>query len=443
MKKMYVILFAIFVLFINNVYADSLRVLHPEPTCRSYACMVNDRMNQRAILFSGSNARLVGGYYYNDVWSFDLGSEIWQSITISAPVPPLRMMASAAYNSATNEMIIFGGRSSGGGFYSDVWSLDLTQGAETWTPLFPSGTPPSPRSSASAIIDSINNRLIILYGEAGGPGLNDIFSLDLNTLTWSPLSPSGSSPSPRFEHSAIYDPGNHRMIVFGGRNGDHYNDVWALDLTLGSESWQQLFPSGSPPAVRGRHFCVYNDVNNEMVIGFGYNFTAGFVYFNDIWALNLGSLIWRQIFPGSGVIGRRMPSAAFNSLHRHVVIFGGDQYGHYFDETYILSVDTLATKENQEMSVIVLPYIQILSNPSRLPCHINAFVPFPGNICLKVFDASGRLVNTLIKDKRSSGNYIIQWDGKDTNGNKVASGTYFIKLEIDGESVVQKAVVIE
>ena len=432
----------ILVLSTGNVYADSLKVLNPY--CRSYACMVNDRMNQRAILFGGGNYRLTGGQYYNDVWSFDFGSEIWQPITISPPVPPSRVMASAAYNSATNEMLVFGGRSSGGGFYNDVWSLDLTQGAESWTQLTTSGMQPTPRSSASAIVDSVNNRLIILYGEAGGPGLNDLYSLDLTALIWLQLFPSGAPPSPRFEHSAIYDPIGHRMIVFGGRNGDHYNDVYALDLTLGSESWQQLLPSGSPPAVRGRHFCVYDDVSYEMAVGFGWNFAAGFVYLNDVWTLDLNSLIWERVFPGnSSLVGRRGSSAAFNSMHRQVVAFGGDQTYHYFAETCILSVDTVTTEEHQEYNVSISPYIKILTNPIRLPCQIDVFIPFPSNIDLKIFDASGRLVNTLLKDKKSSGNYIIQWDGKDTNGNKISAGTYFVNLEMDGESVVKKAVVIE
>jgi flagellar hook assembly protein FlgD len=38
---------------------------------------------------------------------------------------------------------------------------------------------------------------------------------------------------------------------------------------------------------------------------------------------------------------------------------------------------------------------------------------------------------------------MINWDGKDNKGKKVAAGTYFINLEIDGISEVEKVVLIE
>ena len=40
----------------------------------------------------------------------------------------------------------------------------------------------------------------------------------------------------------IYDSENHRGILFGGSNLDtgRLNDLWALDLTEGSEVWSDL-----------------------------------------------------------------------------------------------------------------------------------------------------------------------------------------------------------
>ena len=44
------------------------------------------------------------------------------------------------------------------------------------------------------------------------------------TPAWSALAPSGTPPSWRYMHSAIYDPVRDRMVVFGGSS---LNDVWA------------------------------------------------------------------------------------------------------------------------------------------------------------------------------------------------------------------------
>lgn len=445
MKKC--VLFAIMLaLFVNNVYGGSLRTIaNPDP--RSYSCMITDSINARAILFGGGDYRLPWGQCFNDVWFLDFNSEAWKLIAPLYPSPLPRVMASVAYDPAGNRMILFGGGVVGYNPYrNDVWSLELSMGSEEWTEITPSGTPPTPRGSATAIIDPINNRLIIFGGEDGSAAYNETRSLDLNTLTWAILSPSGTTPAARFAHSAVYDPNAHRMIIFGGANYGQpmMNDVWSLDLTYGSEHWQQLYPSGGPPAQRCRQFCAFNNLNNSLVIGFGYDCPGYMIYYNDVRKLDLNSLTWMQILPSGIIEGRRGSCAAYDPINEQVLIFGGDQdFNYYFGSTYALTLDTLAVKENQESRVSISPYIKISSNPAQLPCKMNIFVPFSGDICLKVFDVSGRLVNTLIKDQRNSGNYMINWDGKDNKGKKVAAGTYFINLEIDGISEVEKVVLIE
>ena len=441
--KTCILVILLLVCLVSTLYSGTLRPVTPES--RSYACMVYDSFNQRAILFGGGNYGLTGGLHYNDVWTFDASLEKWISINASGTYPPPRVMAGAVYNSSGNEMIIFGGWYVGGAHYNDVWSLDLTAGAESWTQLSTTGTPPSARSSATPIIDPINNRMVIFGGEAGGGGFNDVYCLDLNTLVWSQLFPAGTPPSPRFEQSAIYDPLQHQMVIFGGRNGVHYNDVWALDLTSGSETWMELSPGGTLPDPRGRHFCAYDSYDNYMVIGFGFSYPGYFIYYNDAWALELDSLVWHRIVASNNNLpGRRGSCGAWDPLTNQVVIFGGDQYSNgYLGDTYLLIVDTLSVKEDYQNLINTSSSIQILSNPSRLPCKFNVFIPIPGEITINIIDISGRIIKTLVKNRTSSGNYILQWDGNDMQGRKVSAGTYFINLEIDGESVTQKAVIIE
>ncbi|MGB7054834.1 MAG: FlgD immunoglobulin-like domain containing protein, partial [bacterium] len=80
---------------------------------------------------------------------------------------------------------------------------------------------------------------------------------------------------------------------------------------------------------------------------------------------------------------------------------------------------------------------------TQLPCQLNIFVPFPGNVSLRVFDATGRFISTLIHDQKSSGNHLINWDGIDHRGRKVSAGSYYVVLETDGELIQQKAVLVE
>ena len=56
----------------------------------------------------------------------------------------------------------------------------------------------------------------------------------------------------------------------------------------------------------------------------------------------------------------------------------------------------------------------------------------PGPVSLRIYDASGRLVRTLVNENRVAGTYDEIWRGKDGNGRDVTSGVYFYKL-VTGE----------
>jgi flagellar hook assembly protein FlgD len=68
-------------------------------------------------------------------------------------------------------------------------------------------------------------------------------------------------------------------------------------------------------------------------------------------------------------------------------------------------------------------------------------VPVSGKASLKVFDVQGRLVKTLLDDKVTAGEYGIHWAGANSNGKRVASGIYFMKLDTRKGSVVKKMVI--
>lgn len=54
---------------------------------------------------------------------------------------------------------------------------------------------------------------------------------------------------------------------------------------------------------------------------------------------------------------------------------------------------------------------------------------------LRVFDAQGRLVRTLLDSYLAAGRYVVDWDGRDDAGRSSASGAYFLRLQ-DRKSVV-------
>jgi len=61
------------------------------------------------------------------------------------------------------------------------------------------------------------------------------------------------APTPRESHSAVYfkQTGKEQLIIFGGMEDRRLNDVWILDLQ--TMSWQNPIPNGVLPEPRSLH----------------------------------------------------------------------------------------------------------------------------------------------------------------------------------------------
>ncbi len=76
-------------------------------------------------------------------------------------------------------------------------------------------------------------------------------------------------------------------------------------------------------------------------------------------------------------------------------------------------------------------------------CRINYNVPASAHVNLSIYDASGALVRTLVNGVSEPGNKSVTWDRRDAAGRRVASGTYFYRLTVDGRSVSAKAILLQ
>jgi hypothetical protein len=74
-------------------------------------------------------------------------------------------------------------------------------------------------------------------------------------------------------------------------------------------------------------------------------------------------------------------------------------------------------------------------NPFNLNTEIHYCIPRGGEVKLTVYDLLGRRVRTLLDGYQNCGCRSVNWDGKDEQGNNVASGIYFYKL--DSQEVTQ------
>jgi len=62
------------------------------------------------------------------------------------------------------------------------------------------------------------------------------------------------------------------------------------------------------------------------------------------------------------------------------------------------------------------------------------------DVLLQVFDASGRLVRTLVRGTQPAGDHTAVWDGRDGAARPVAAGLYFSRLQVGHEVLTEKVI---
>jgi len=94
-----------------------------------------------------------------------------------------------------------------------------------------------------------------------------------------------------------------------------------------------------------------------------------------------------------------------------------------------------------------IPFTTMLYSPKPNPVNnrstrISFSLAEPSRVFLKIFDASGREIKTLVDEMLSSGVYNKVWNGKDERAQQVSEGIYFYTLETSKQKFTKKVVVL-
>jgi hypothetical protein len=82
--------------------------------------------------------------------------------------------------------------------------------------------------------------------------------------------------------------------------------------------------------------------------------------------------------------------------------------------------------------------LQNYPNPFNPETEMRFQLPEAGYVVVKIFNINGEEIRTLVDAPYQAGYHRVRWDGKDKNGNAVASGVYLYQLQAGGFSQVRK-----
>ncbi|UCD18512.1 MAG: T9SS type A sorting domain-containing protein [Candidatus Zixiibacteriota bacterium] len=78
-------------------------------------------------------------------------------------------------------------------------------------------------------------------------------------------------------------------------------------------------------------------------------------------------------------------------------------------------------------------------NPSTI---IRYYLPRAADVSVEIYNILGRKTRTLVTARQKGGDYVVTWDGADSDGNEVASGVYFCRVKAGDEVQTRKMVVL-
>lgn len=212
---------------------------------------------------------------------------------------------------------------------SHLFSYDFA--TREWRRLASQGAPPPALTSAIAIYDSLEDRMLVFGGETGHVRrpVRGVWSYSIaNGGTWTEIETSGEIPPAMLEHVGVLDPLGRRLIVYGGRDSldEAIGDVWSLSIDA-PHDWKLISPAGTRPPARFMHSGAYVPTTHSLVIwgGSGDPFST---LSPDVYELNLaGPSVWAKHSP-VGPPGRWGCRAVYDPAYRRLLVTGGNDSPH-------------------------------------------------------------------------------------------------------------------
>ena len=197
--------------------------------------MVYDAARRRVFLFGGTGGPST---ITNDADTWEWDGTRWDIVAISGPG---RSDHAMAYDPHRERTVLFGGELvTGAGFVQqylgDTWEFD----GSTWTKLLDgggAGEPPG-RGGASLAYDAQRDALVLFGGQTSTGYLGDTWVFENGVWTES----VGTGPKPRA--NAVLVPDRHGLLLYGGTDGNLFDDAWHWDGT----GWTDL--GAQPPGPR-------------------------------------------------------------------------------------------------------------------------------------------------------------------------------------------------
>lgn len=410
------------------------------------------RIKNASLAYAPSTNKLYAmkGSTTNELWSYDLETGQWDTLT-SMPESPSGTKAKDGCDITFDPLHGTLGSlwAIKGGAHTDFYQYDIAK--DTWESRSPVYLPnlwnyrPPRKGAALAFVHN--------HGEEGtvycipGNNSNNLYRYDVKANLWSS---AADIPFPlskcRFGSDMVFD-GDSFLYVMKGSNTVYVFGYWPLTNTwtdtldqasLLGPTYRRI-KSGASMAYSDGRLLVLKGGNSQELWGYKFGEKDSWVRLTDIPLAYVGKQ--RKVKRGSSMV----------AVDSTVYCLKGSYSREFWEYkpssdpawgTLLGHTDKGDGAAAEQSSPPARPQLALHPNPTHSALTINYALPAAGRVRIRVFDRSGRLMNTLLDNSVLPGQHSVTWNRQDESGVPVAAGIYIIRLET-GQTVLNRKLVIQ
>ncbi len=128
---------------------------------------------------------------------------------------------------------------------------------------------------------------------------------------------------------------------------------------------------------------------------------------------------------GNGEVGR---IADFSQI----TLANGEPADNTFSSAnWMVTITAARDEETGQTAPATFELFQNYPNPFNPATTIQYQLATEADVRIAIYDIKGQLIEVLVDERQSPGVYSLTWEGTDALGNRVASGAYLYRLEVD------------
>lgn len=325
-----------------------------------------------------------------------------------------------------------------GGGTTEFWAYNITQNSWCPKPFVPSER----GLRGGTALTYCNEKVYLLAGEQSKDAQFNFFEYDPMEDTWRILNSIPLIPDQTTfrDGSCIVQLND---IIYALKGGGKHNYFWAYDVATNAWVQKESIPLIHPHNQTGDDadlLISVDRVRKTKVKDGGAMTTDGNVIYaikgggaQDFWKYTPSTNHWTPLETIPRLHNRSVPKAGAGLSYTNgmVWLLKGNNTSEFWKYTPLLNIKSQISNINTvtaEANLKVCPTIDIIPNPFTKLARIRYTVPVAGKVSIKLYNASGRLIKTLVNGHQKAGSYALEIRNWSLD---IPHGVYFLKYETE------------